>query len=252
MKHSAQLQELEGLLRERGLGKALPKQDAPSYPPAPTGWEALDGRLGGGLPRGAISEITGPESSGRTGLIFSLLARETATGAATAYVDACDALDPRSAAEAGVLLEQLLWVRCDPREPSRHERSQRPDQAWQAANLIAAAGGFGLIVVDLGGFSQRRLRTWQRRPWVRLQQTIEHTATSLVVLAEAHVAGSAAAVVTRLERRGVDWSGGVLLDGIDAEAQVVKGKVGTRDRVPGSRDQVQGTGDQGVRGRRAA
>lgn len=237
MSTSSPLRELEGLLRERGLGKALPKQDAPRYPPAPTGWRALDERLRGGLPRGAISEVTGPESSGRTGLIFSLLAQETARGAATAYVDAADALDPRSAAAAGVALEQVLWVRCDPREPPRYERERRPDQAWQAANLIAAAGGFGLIVVDLGGLSQRRLRVWQRRPWVRLQQAVEHTATSLVVLAEAHVAGSAAVVVTRLERRGVDWRGGVLLDGIEAEAAVVKGKLGEI---------------RGARGRRAA
>ncbi len=223
-------QELEGLLRERGLGKALPKQEKPLYPPAPTGWAELDARLRGGLPRGAISEITGPESSGRTGLTFSLLARETAAGAATAYVDAGDALDPRSAVAAGVILDQLLWVRCDPREPSRYERQQRPEQAWQAANLIAAAGGFGLIVVDLGGLSRRRLQSWQRRPWVRLQQTLENTSTALVVLAEAHVAGSAAGVVTRLKRRGVEWRGGVLLDGIEAEAQVVKQKFGGREQ----------------------
>ncbi len=230
MKSLSSRQDLEGLLRERGLGKALPKQEKACYPPAATGWAELDARLRGGLPRGAISEITGPESSGRTGLTFSLLARETAAGAATAYVDAADALDPRSAVASGVLLKRMLWVRCDPCEPSRYERDQRPEQAWQAANLIASAGGFGLIVVDLGGLSRRRLQSWQRRPWVRLQQTLENTATALIVLAEAHVAGSAASVVTRLERRGVEWRGGVLLDGIDAEAQVLKSKVGVRDQ----------------------
>lgn len=154
--------------------------------------------------------------------MLSLLARETAAGAAAAYVDATDALDPRSAAEAGVVLEQMLWVRCDPREPRRYERAQHSEQAWQAANLIAAAGGFGLIALDLGGLSQRRLRAWQRHPWVRLRQAVEHTATALVVLAEAHVTGSSAGAVVHLERKSAEWRGGALLDGIRAEAAVTK------------------------------
>jgi hypothetical protein len=162
-------------------------------------------------------------------------------------VDAGDALDPRSAAEAGVVLERLLWVRCDPREPSRYEREPCPDQAWQAANLVAAAGGFGLIVVDLGGLSQRRLRLWQRRPWVRLRQAVEHTATALTVLAEAHVAGSAAGALVRLERRAADWRGGLLLDGLETKAEVVKGRGWTTDQKPGRRCKGLGAGDWGWR-----
>ncbi|MBI1356839.1 MAG: hypothetical protein GC160_21075 [Acidobacteria bacterium] len=229
MEGAIQRQRLENLLRESGLGKALPKPETPRYPAVRTGWRELDERLGGGLPRGAISEITGPDSSGRTGLVFSLLARETGEGAAAAYVDATDALDPRSALEAGVDLARLLWVRCDPREAPRYEKAQRVDQAWQASNLIAAAGGFGLIVVDLGGLAVRRLRQWQRRPWVRLRQAVEHTTTALVVLASDPVAGSAAGAVVGLQRQSVQWRDGLLLDGIRTTGSVLRRKGAAED-----------------------
>ena len=57
----------------------------------------LDNGLGGGLPVGAISELTGPQSSGRTSLALAFLARRTAEGRACAWVDANDAFDPESA-----------------------------------------------------------------------------------------------------------------------------------------------------------
>ncbi|MEZ5363772.1 MAG: hypothetical protein R2748_15870 [Bryobacterales bacterium] len=198
MAASAKLEQLESLLRDRGLGRALPKADKPVYEPLPTGQADVDARLGGGLPRGVISEVVGPQSSGRTALLFAALARATQAGEVAAYVDATDCLDPRSAEEAGIVLERLLWVRCDPRERPRYERvrEQQVDQAWQALNLIAAAGGFGLIVADLGGLPARRLGEWQRRPWVRLRQAIEHTATALTVLTERHVAGGSISVGT--------------------------------------------------------
>src|SRR5687768_6124267 len=77
----------------------------------PTGLPDVDRLLGGGFPRGAVSEIAGPPSSGRTSLAFALLARATARGEVVALVDAGDALDPPSAAAAGIDLARLLWVR---------------------------------------------------------------------------------------------------------------------------------------------
>lgn len=193
MPASTKLQQLESLLRRRGLGRALPAAEKPVYEPLPTGRPEIDRRLGGGLPRGAISEVLGAQSSGRTALVFSALAQATQAGEVAAYIDAADCLDPRSVEQAGIVLERLLWVRCDPRERPRYERlrEQPVDQAWQAVSLVAAAGGFGLIVADLGGLSRRKLAEWQRRPWVRLRQAIEHTATALAVLTEHHVAHGA-------------------------------------------------------------
>jgi recombination protein RecA len=81
-------------------------------PVAPTGVTAVDELLGGGLPVGAITEMTGPESSGRTSLALSYIARVTHEGNVCAWIDVCDALHAESVAAVGVDLSRLLWVRC--------------------------------------------------------------------------------------------------------------------------------------------
>src|SRR5580698_8232226 len=68
--------------------------------------------LTGGWPRGCLTEICGPASSGRTTILLAALAAATRRGEFCVLVDASDALDPRSAADAGVDLDRLLWVRC--------------------------------------------------------------------------------------------------------------------------------------------
>ena len=72
---------------------------------------ALDASLRGGLPRGPLSEITGPRTSGRTSLLFQLFAATTQRGDIAAYVDTFDRLDVASAAAAGIALDRLLWIR---------------------------------------------------------------------------------------------------------------------------------------------
>ena len=72
---------------------------------------AIDGRLGGGFPRGQLSEIAGRRSSGRTGLLLRALAASTARGELAALVDALDMFDVASAVAAGVDLTRLLWIR---------------------------------------------------------------------------------------------------------------------------------------------
>lgn len=66
----------------------------------------------GGIPRGALTEICGPASSGRTSVMASLLAEVTRKEEFCALVDASDSFSPHSAEEAGVDLQRLLWVRC--------------------------------------------------------------------------------------------------------------------------------------------
>lgn len=75
------------------------------------GLAEVDAALGGGLPLGAITELAGVHSSGRTTLVLSTLAAVTQLGDSCAYVDAADALDPVSASALGVDLRRLLWVR---------------------------------------------------------------------------------------------------------------------------------------------
>ena len=78
----------------------------------PSGVSELDAVLGGGFPRGALVELCGPSSSGRTSLAFSLLAQATEHQEACAFVDVSECLDPLSLAAAGVELPRLLWIRC--------------------------------------------------------------------------------------------------------------------------------------------
>ena len=91
--------------------------------PAPemvtSGIPALD-TLTGGLPRGCLTEICGPASSGRTGVMLAALASATRRGEYCAVIDAGDVLDPHSATAAGVDLDRLLWVRCGESRPPGH------------------------------------------------------------------------------------------------------------------------------------
>jgi recombination protein RecA len=75
------------------------------------GLPEVDAVLDGGLPIGAISELTGVHSSGRTTLALGTLAQATRQGESCAYVDVSDALDPLSASAFGVELRHLLWIR---------------------------------------------------------------------------------------------------------------------------------------------
>ena len=99
---------------EAKLAHRIPAALSPMVQPAPrlhaTSDSALDALLGGGFPLGSLCEITGQECSGRSAAAFSLLATATHEGAC-AYIDVSDSFSPHSAAAAGVLLRNLLWVR---------------------------------------------------------------------------------------------------------------------------------------------
>src|SRR5215475_5772957 len=83
--------------------------------PAPemvtSGIPALDA-LTGGFPRGCLTEICGPASSGRTSVMLAALASATCRGEYCAVIDAGDALDPHSLTATGVDPDRLLWIRC--------------------------------------------------------------------------------------------------------------------------------------------
>ncbi len=108
------------LLVESALAARIPAALTPAArivrPVAPTGIEALDEALHGGLPVGAITELIGPECSGRTSVALAFVAGMTQAGRVCAWLDVSNALDPASAAAAGVDLRRLLWVRCGARK----------------------------------------------------------------------------------------------------------------------------------------
>ncbi len=104
----------------------------------PTGSIALDVALGvGGLPRGRIVEIYGPESSGKTTLTLHAIANAQRAGGIAAFVDAEHALDPDYAAKLGVDIDALLVSQPDTGE-----------QALEIADMLVRSGSIDLIVID--------------------------------------------------------------------------------------------------------
>ena len=104
----------------------------------PTGSIALDVALGiGGLPRGRIVEIYGPESSGKTTLTLHAIANAQRNGGIAAFIDAEHALDPEYAAKLGVDIDSLLVSQPDTGE-----------QALEIADMLVRSGSIDLIVID--------------------------------------------------------------------------------------------------------
>ena len=104
----------------------------------PTGSIALDVALGiGGLPRGRVVEIYGPESSGKTTLALHAVANVQKAGGVAAFIDAEHALDPEYAKKLGVDVEQLLISQPDTGE-----------QALEIADILIRSGGVDVLVID--------------------------------------------------------------------------------------------------------
>lgn len=165
-----------------------------------TGVPELDAATGG-LPRGCLTEIFGPASSGCTSLLLSILAAATARQEVCALIDAEDAFDPASAAAAGVHLERLLWVRC----------GHNAEHSLKAADLLTQGGGFGLIVLDLGDTPPRTARRISLTSWFRLRRAVEHTPTVMVALSRQSNAKTCASLLLECARERVAWSGGTPL-----------------------------------------
>jgi len=112
---------LETALRDRKLDRtlttALPTLERDEAAVVPVDVAAIDRCLQGGVPRGHLSEIAGPSSSGRTTLLLHLMAAATERGEIVAFVDTLDRLDVASAAAAGIDLDRLLWIRGRPQGP---------------------------------------------------------------------------------------------------------------------------------------
>jgi len=143
-KESPQMRALNLAIKEiekqHGKGSIMRMGDAPpvQVEAIPTGSIALDAALGvGGIPRGRIVEIYGPESSGKTTLATHCLAEAQKLGGQCAFIDAEHAFDPSYAEQLGVDIDQLLM--------------SQPDTGEQALNIcetLVRSGALDLIVVD--------------------------------------------------------------------------------------------------------
>lgn len=199
---------MEELLQD--LGSQLHRGDTPAAPPArlPTGIADVDRLLGSGFPRGRLSEIAGPDSSGRTSLALALLARTTGAGELAAVVDCADAFDPASAHGAGALLDRVLWV-----------RAARCRKALRSTERILEAHGFALVLLDLA------IPGFRVAPATgpRLARAAASTGTALVVVTRDRVMGTAAEVAIELAPAQTHFTGTpTLLEGLDIQAALVR------------------------------
>lgn len=278
--------QIESILAQR-IPSALTPAPKIIRPVAAVGIEALDDALQGGLPIGAISELAGPQCSGRTSVALSFLAKTSLVAKVCAWIDVSNALHPESAAAAGVDLDRLLWVRCgvsasanashtnrndfalpekclaappvkkgmhgggfgphpryevkglsdavgkllrpevtapkcaepqrrmrnekaiEPLQPSQSFRTRKPmvsgkpwsriEQALRVTDLLLQAGGFGAIVLDMGGIAPEYASRVPLATWFRYRAAAERTQTSILLLTQHACAKSSAAIVLHLQ-----------------------------------------------------
>jgi hypothetical protein len=212
MKSAASLRlEVESALAGRVVAP-FHYRDRRALETATTGAAAVDA-LTGGLPRGGLTEISGPVGAGKTSLLMSALAARTSAAEACALVDARDAFDPESAEAARVRLERLLWVRC-----------REIQEAMRSTDLLIQGGGFGLIAVDFSDIAPRVLRHVPLNVWFRWRRAVEGTQTILLLLEQEANAKTCASLVLRMESAAARWTATVG-DLQHTEARLLDGRV---------------------------
>ncbi len=149
------------------------------------------------LVRGAVAEVAGEASSGKTAFALSLLAGLTSNGEVCAVVDSCGGFDPQTAFLAGVKLDEVLWIRC----------GGDIEKAFIAADHLVQAKGFGCIWLSLCGLAKDKLRMVPKTYWFRFRTRIKETPTILLATADEHVTGSASQGTFVFERENTAWSG---------------------------------------------
>jgi RecA/RadA recombinase len=203
---SARVHQLESLLASRQLSGTVGWTwlSERRLGQVPTGSPEMDEGLGGGWPRGEVSEIVGAHSSGRTGLLLTTLGAATRAGEVAGLVDACDGFDPASAEAAGVVLDRVLWVRGEALTAARVDVALQ--RALRAFDLILRAGGFGLVALDVADVPARVLTAVPIVTWLRLSQANEGRTSAALVVGPAPMGRSARGVSVRLDATA-EWAG---------------------------------------------
>jgi hypothetical protein len=231
---------VESLLRERKLDRTLTTAIPPAAGAdgvAPIGLSAFDERLSGGFPRGQVSEVVGPVSSGRTSLAWAWLGAATERGESAALIDTFDRFDPATGAACGIVLDRLLWVRgqaltktagaVDPAWLPGARAVNGPgtllertiDRALKALNLVVQSGVCTAVVLDFVDVPLPGIRRVPHSTWLRLQRVVEGTDTACVLLGAVPLARSAGGVTLSLgpgapgapgpgARSAAKWAGG--------------------------------------------
>lgn len=194
MKATLSKNEIESALARR-FGTFIPPREHVLVETLSTGIREVD-LLSKGLPRGAVTEVFGQRSSGRTSLMLAALSGATAREEVCALIDTSDRLDLVSARGANTEFERLLWIRC------RND----VERAFRATDLVLQSGGFGLVVLDMADvsaqFARRIVSTW----WYRFRRAIENTPAAFVVISQTPCVGSCASLSLELKKPNAEWS----------------------------------------------
>src|SRR5213082_2206703 len=177
MAPSGKIVDLRKLLAER-----FPQPPFPAATRLATGLSFVDQAIGGGLPRGAITELISPQiSAGSASFIQALLQAAHRDRYFLALIDGRDSFDPSALAELGkVRLRNLLWVRCS-----------KALKALKAADLLLRDGNFPLVIVDLVLNPPEELRKIPQTNWYRLQRLVEASSAACLVLSRHSMVSSA-------------------------------------------------------------
>ena len=239
---------VEALLRERKLDRtltsALPERlgedavaslDISALDRGLAGLASPQEKAAGGLPRGQVSEVVGPASSGRTSVAWAALAAATRRGESVALIDTFDRFDPPTAHACGIHLSRLLWVRgqavsktsgaIDPAWLPGVRAVNGPgtfverviDRAIKSLNLVVQSGVCTLVVMDLIDLPATALRRLPASTWFRVERAIDGSDTAVLILAAQPVSRS---------------SGG---------RSIVMGELPTSSADPGKRSSAPGT-----------
>jgi hypothetical protein len=184
---------LSGLGAKISIASDLPSRARPRESLA-TGVVPLDCLLAGGLPKGELIELAGCRSSGRFSIGLAALASVTSTGEPATLVDLGEHLDPQAAAQAGVDLDLLLWV-----------RPRRVKEALASVEMLLAAG-FPLVVADLG-LSPRGGRYVPDAAWLRVARAAQAQNSSVLLLTPYRMSGIAADAVLTAGSSRPRWQG---------------------------------------------
>jgi hypothetical protein len=227
-------ERLSTLPKLSGVTRASLLEVQPTPEMVSSGIREIDA-LTGGLPRGCLTEICGPASSGRTSVLLAALAAATRRQEICALVDASDAFDPLSGTAAGVDFEKMLWVRCGEKNlPQRHNNTEKEnggktqrqmsdaahgttrdlkgrqkrfstsfegplENALRVTDLLLQSSGFGMIIMDLGDIPFQSARRIPLTTWFRFQRAVETTPTILFVIAESPLAPACASLLVKVQ-----------------------------------------------------
>jgi len=197
-----------------------------------SGIAALDAIIDGGLVRGRVSEIVGHLGSGRTTVAARFVSAATRAGEVVAWIENSHSFDPADIAAGCANMDRVLWASVDEHrkhafDSSGRFRRYRFSSVFKAAEMVLKAGGFGLVVIDIGANSSPLPQSIA----LRLAREAERSGAAVIVIAPWRICGTFAALSLQLTRIEAAFTrltpaSPALFDGFVIQATTARNKLG--------------------------